>query len=67
MHELGHSIGIKHEHQRPDREDYVDFHIENVNVNKTGNFDLLSWNKFEAFSVPYDYSSLWHYGFKVGL
>lgn len=30
MHELGHAIGLQHEHQRQDRGQYLEFHCENL-------------------------------------
>lgn len=30
MHELGHAIGLQHEHQRNDREDFVTFHCDKL-------------------------------------
>ena len=29
-HQIGHALGLKHEHQRPDRDRFIDVHTENV-------------------------------------
>lgn len=35
IHELGHVVGFNHEHQRPDRDDFIIVHWDNINP---GNF-----------------------------
>ncbi len=66
VHEMGHKLGLQHEHQRPDRDSYL-------TVNKTGS----QYNKIEekyarflwwrwktrsvTYSSTYDYMSIMHY------
>ena len=54
-HEVGHTIGLLHEHQRPDRETYIDVH-----PSLTGNrdFDIINSGVIHR---PYDYNSIMHY------
>ncbi len=58
VHELGHMLGMRHEHSRSDRDSYVKICINNVVDDATGNFDIES--DIEALS-PYDYTSNMHY------
>lgn len=57
-HEMLHVLGLFHEQQRPDRDNYVDYHPECVNPGSEGNFTKLS---SEDALGPYDLASLMHY------
>ena len=65
IHELGHAIGFNHEQTRPDRDQYVQIYLENVNRTKRHNFKKYDNDHTNTFSVPYDYYSVMHYGKKV--
>jgi Astacin (Peptidase family M12A) len=58
-HELGHALGLWHEHQRSDRDQYVTIDFDNVNQNARGNFNIIT-------GIPlvgeYDFGSIMHYG-----
>ena len=62
-HELGHTIGLMHEHQRPDRDDYIYIHYENVLSNKVDQFYKLnkSYFYYDYKKYTYDYKSIMHY------
>ena len=55
-HEIGHTVGLFHEHQRTDRDRYV--MLMNRNLDKA-QFD--SYTNTHPGSGPYDYSSVMHY------
>lgn len=59
VHELGHTVGLKHEHQRSDRDEFVSIHLDRVcPATKRGNF-VTYWP-----GIPigeYDYNSTMHY------
>lgn len=42
IHEIGHALGLYHEHMRYDRDDYLIYHPENVKEGQEGQFNLLS-------------------------
>ncbi len=45
LHEMGHTVGLLHEHQRPDRASYVTLNLANADLpNVPGNFTLSSVN-----------------------
>merc|ERR1711874_553010 len=67
VHEIFHALGFMHTHQRPDRDDYVEMHWENIGEGFTSL--LHNWYKCracETFGVPYDCSSIMHYASNAG-
>ena len=58
LHEMGHALGLMHEHQRPDRNSYISLQLGNVSPQNHFAFDLFSvMNTYEG----YDFYSLMHY------
>ncbi|XP_045176043.2 tolloid-like protein 2 isoform X2 [Mercenaria mercenaria] len=67
LHELGHTIGLVHEMERPDRPFYLDVHRENMNEDSRNNFITTDLKKtsYNLYNTPYDYKSIMHYGPKA--
>jgi tolkin protein len=65
MHEIGHSLGFIHEHSRPDRDDHVSIDVSNIVKNTEFNFEKFSTDLIDTSSMPYDYTSIMHYGINV--
>lgn len=61
LHELGHTIGLRHEHQRPDATEFIEIHLENAQ--QWWKQWLRTWdhNDDTSAGVPYDMGSIMHY------
>jgi cysteine-rich repeat protein len=60
VHEIGHTLGLIHEHKRPDRDYYINIDFTNIQAGMSYNFDKEppnSWN----WAGPYDIDSVMHY------
>ncbi|XP_020626831.1 zinc metalloproteinase nas-6-like [Orbicella faveolata] len=61
-HELGHAIGFWHEQSRPDRDNYLKIHWENILDSMAYNFKKkVQGTDVVDYGVPYDYASIMHY------
>ena len=60
MHEIGHAIGLWHEHSRKDRNDFINVNYENVEDGYSSDFDMMCCD-VNTYSTVYDYGSLMHY------
>ena len=63
FHTLLHVVGLLHEHQRPDRHNYVTVHLANIPYVHDRQFKQL--NRSRTFG-PYDPSSIMHYKYLQG-
>ncbi|XP_014780012.1 zinc metalloproteinase nas-8 isoform X2 [Octopus bimaculoides] len=61
LHELAHSIGLNHEHNRPDRDHYINVYPHRIQGNLGFNFKKLDSSKVFTFGTPYDFYSITHY------
>ncbi|XP_042875326.1 uncharacterized protein LOC122255359 [Penaeus japonicus] len=60
-HELLHSLGFFHEHNRPDRDSYVEILWDNISWGQDKNFRKRSYSTVELIDLPYDFESVMHY------
>uniref|UniRef100_A0A914H133 Metalloendopeptidase n=1 Tax=Globodera rostochiensis TaxID=31243 RepID=A0A914H133_GLORO len=61
VHETLHALGLKHEHVRPDRDDYVTILWDNIDPQDKDLFTILSKYTYTSYGIPYDFSSVMHY------
>jgi len=64
-HEIGHAIGFHHEQSRPDRDNHVNIHWENIIEGNERNFAKYTVAQVTTHEVPYDVGSIMHYGSNV--
>nr|CDS28310.2 astacin protein [Hymenolepis microstoma] len=62
LHELGHAIGLDHEHIRTDRDEYLKVDTAGVPDNLKSFFTRKTKNQLLVFDAPYDLQSVMHYG-----
>ena len=60
IHELGHAIGLYHEHTRPDRDSWIRVDNSQILEGLERNFKIQTTNARNY--GPYDYDSIMHYG-----
>ncbi|MBN1879011.1 hypothetical protein JW823_02780 [bacterium] len=56
-HEIGHALGMAHEHQRTDRDSYVTINMGNIQSAYVSNFTIWTTTNYGA----YDFDSVMHY------
>ncbi|CAG0899668.1 unnamed protein product [Cyprideis torosa] len=61
VHELMHAIGFWHEQSRPDRDDYVTIHWDQIPDAYESNFQKLTSAQVNSFGSAYDFDSVMHY------
>jgi hypothetical protein len=65
-HEIGHALGLIHEHQRPDRTMHVIILANNIEESLTSDFDSIPTSFITTYGIPYDLGSIMHYHINVG-
>ena len=67
LHELGHSIGLHHEQNRRDRDDYIWVRSEYMDPKYRFASDMENEEDITNYGIAYDYGSIMHYGQDVSM
>ncbi|KAH8293078.1 hypothetical protein KR044_000940 [Drosophila immigrans] len=62
QHELLHTLGFRHQQNSPNRDEFIKIMEENIIKGTEFNFKKYDETELGDFGVPYDYSSILHYG-----
>ena len=65
LHEIGHAIGIWHEHTRPNRDLYIKINKENIPQGYLIQFKRRTRSEVNTYELGYDYGSIMHYNQKA--
>ena len=58
QHEVMHALGFFHEHQRPDRDQFINVHNDKINRGWEGQFTKLSTSFWEDSGYPFELGEL---------
>uniref|UniRef100_A0A914E7Z2 Metalloendopeptidase n=1 Tax=Acrobeloides nanus TaxID=290746 RepID=A0A914E7Z2_9BILA len=61
IHEMMHVVGFYHEHERWDRDNYIDIIWQNIDRGALDQFGKVDLSKTSYYGQPYDYKSILHY------
>ncbi|VDN02114.1 unnamed protein product [Thelazia callipaeda] len=61
IHEMMHVVGFYHEHERWDRDNYIDIIWQNIDRAAIDQFGKVDLSKTSYYGQPYDYRSILHY------
>jgi hypothetical protein len=61
LHELGHALGFMHEHQRPDRDQFIEIRTQNIPGGYERQFAIIQQGNGDYYTRDYDFGSIMHY------
>ncbi|KAK6027108.1 astacin, partial [Ostertagia ostertagi] len=65
IHEMMHVVGFYHEHERWDRDNFIDIIWQNIDRGALDQFGKVDLSKTSYYGQPYDYKSILHYDIRT--